>query len=99
MINLTNILVFATIIIILYFIYNKNNIVENFLFTPWNMSTRLYPSYDIRGYPYIYPWNYPYPNLPYLLWSPYFYKANGKYLYDPKYAKLLTESHAKLIKE
>jgi len=88
----------------------KNNkllkAIENFVFTPWNMGTRFYPSYDIRGYPpmfnnniigatrghsypLIFPWNYPFPGLPYLYWSPYFYEANGKYTVDPKYAKSL----------
>ena len=78
---------------------------EDFTFLPWNMGTRFYPSYDIRGYPptynqmllnskgashpLLFPWNYPYPGLPYLYWSPYFYEANGKFTYDKEYAKAL----------
>ena len=47
---------------------------EDFIFIPWNISTRYYPSYDIRGdpihsNPLIYPYNYP---ILYL--SPYTYK-------------------------
>jgi len=81
-----------------------NNNKENFYFSPWNMGTRFYPSYDLRNYPpmpiyneteknfsypLIFPWNYPYPGLPYLYWSPYFYEANGKYTYNGKYGKSL----------
>lgn len=89
--------------------YSKFHNKENFGFLPWNMGTRFYPSYDIRGYPQTYPqnynqmllnskgasypllfpWNYPYPGLPYLYWSPYFYEANGKFTYDKDYAKAL----------
>ena len=86
--------------------YNKQNVgKEDFTFVPWNMGTRFYPSYDIRGYPptynqmllnskgasypLLFPWNYPYPGLPYLYWSPYFYEANGKFTYDKEYAKAL----------
>jgi len=75
--------------------YSKSSNIENFL--PWNMGTRFFPSYDIRGYPYIYPWNYPYPGLPWLYWSPYFYKTNGKYIFDPKYAKLLRHAYMRAV--
>jgi hypothetical protein len=72
--------------------------IEDFVFTPWNMGTRYYPSYDIRGYPLqshmaqLHPWNYPFPGLPFLYWSPFFYSANGKYSFDPVYAKILNKS-------
>ena len=92
------------VIIIIYLLYqNAKNHRENFTFVPWNMGTRFFPSYDLRGYPYtghslshplIYPWNYPYPGYPYLYWSPYFYEANGKYRFDPKYSKLLNKSQS-----
>jgi hypothetical protein len=55
------------------------------------MGTRFYPSYDIRGYPLIYPWNYPFPGLPYIYWSPYFYEATGKYVKNEKLAKNLNK--------
>ena len=92
MITSTNIITII-VIVLLYIIYkydkkNRYN-TENFMFTPWNMGTRFYPSYDIRGYPLIYPWNYPYPGLPQIYFSPYFYESNGNYTYNPKYAKIL----------
>jgi hypothetical protein len=86
---------------------NKSSLNENFAFMPWNMGTRFYPSYDLRGYPptynqllinskkssypLLFPWNYPYPGMPYLFWSPYFYEANGKYTVDKDYAKSLVK--------
>jgi hypothetical protein len=98
------IFVFSLIFFIVIDSYSRKN-KERFTFVPWNMGTRFYPSYDIRGYPYSYnqmllqsngkshpllfPWNYPYPGLPYLFWSPYFYEANGKYTYDKEHAKAL----------
>lgn len=82
-------IIFIVVILFGRIMYNSNVVKENFVFTPWNMGTRFYPSYDIRGYPQLYPWNYPYPGLPYLYWSPFFYEANGKYTIDPKYAKIL----------
>lgn len=95
--------IITIIFIILSGYFGKNK--ENFMFTPWNMGTRFYPSYDIRGYPPMYnqllnkdasypllfPWNYPYPGLPYLFWSPHFYEATGKYTTDKKFANLLTK--------
>lgn len=36
----------------------------------WNYPTRYYPSYDIRGYPYI---------IPPLYLSPYYYGTDGSY--------------------
>jgi hypothetical protein len=98
------------VLMIMYIVYvyiNKNYIdnVENFAFVPWNMGTRFFPSWDLRGYPsldvseyksdmnypLIYPWNYPYPGLPYLYWSPYFYNANGIYKYNPKLSSSLNK--------
>lgn len=55
------------ILLIIIFINRKNR--EEFIFMPWNMSTRFYPSYDIRGYPYI----------PFMYITPYNYYANGEY--------------------
>ena len=62
---------------------------EHFIFMPWNMSTRFYPSYDIRGdpridYPFMYPWNYP---IFYL--SPYNYGVDGNYNINPIYKKVI----------
>ena len=57
------IIIFLTILLII----NKD--VEHFIFMPWNMSTRFYPSYDIRGYPYIYP----------MYLTPYTFTADGSY--------------------
>jgi len=95
-------IIFITLILI-YIIYNDALYTkEDFAFVPWNMGTRFYPSYDIRGYPrdtqmfshpLIYPWNYPYPGYPFLYWSPYYYEASGKYKYDPNYAKLLNQPY------
>ncbi len=89
-------LLWLLIVYVLIMLYRKSNGVEHFI--PWNMGTRFYPSYDIRGYPYLYPWNYPYPSLPYLYSSPYFYEANGKYIFDPKYAKLLSYAHTRVLR-
>jgi hypothetical protein len=98
--------VLLIIVIIIYILYSnvKSSVKEDFAFVPWNMGTRFYPSYDLRGYPrespgsmyshpLIYPWNYPYPGYPFLYWSPYFYEASGKYKYNPKYAKLLNQPY------
>jgi hypothetical protein len=65
-------------------IYNK----EHFIFAPWNMGTRFQPSYDLRGYPLIYPWNYPFPGTPLLYFSPYYYNTDGSYSYDPNFSKI-----------
>jgi hypothetical protein len=56
------------VISILYKTINK----EHFLI--WNQSTRYYPSYDLRGYPYIIP-----PPPPPLYLSPYYYGSDGSY--------------------
>ncbi len=74
-------LIFFLIIILIIESY-KNKSKEHFIYMPWNMSTRYYPSYDIRGdphyYPHLYPWNYPVPYVfPYL--TPNNYGADGKY--------------------
>ena len=103
------IFIFSLIFFIIIDSYSKKNKEnkENFTFLPWNMGTRFYPSYDIRGYPYsfnqmllqsngnshplLFPWNYPYPGMPYLFWSPYFYEATGKYTFDKKHAESLKD--------
>lgn len=85
------------LILVLILIFNKSKYIENFMFTPWNMGTRFYPSYDIRGYPQIYPWNYPFPGIPFLYWSPYFYEADGKYFFNPKYAKALNNANKNIL--
>lgn len=98
------IFIFSLVFVVIITSKNKRE-QEDFGFLPWNMGTRFYPSYDIRGYPptynqmllnskgasypLLFPWNYPYPGLPYLYWSPYFYEANGKFTYDKEYAKAL----------
>ena len=86
------------VIVVIYIIKRSFITKENF-FIPWNIGTRFYPSYDIRGYPSIFPWNYPWPNIPWLYWSPYYYEANGKYNYDENYVKKLKKKQRKLIKE
>ena len=94
MLNLKRIsLLLIFFIIIIIFI--KNNLIkyENFTFIPWNMGTRFYPIYDIRNYPLIYPWNYINSKFPLLYLSPFFYEANGKYNFNPKYSNLLKNSH------
>jgi hypothetical protein len=91
-------IILVSAIFIVIKLFSNTNTTENFGFTPWNMGTRFYPTYDLRGYPLIYPWNYPFPGTPYLYWSPYFYEANGKYIFDPKYAKLLNYSHKRILK-
>jgi hypothetical protein len=96
--KLSTYIIWFVIIIIIKLIFTKfHNNQENFMFGPWNMGTRFYPSYDIRGYPLIYPWNYPFPGTPYLYWSPYFYEASGKYTKDLKYAKLLNSSQNRVL--
>ena len=80
MIDLLNTRILSTWIIYLIFfiiiimIIDNYRYREDFIFIPWNISTRYYPSYDIRGdpihsNPLIYPYNYP---ILYL--SPYTYK-------------------------
>jgi hypothetical protein len=78
------------IIIILIIIYHKSNIFENFF---WNYPTRFYPSYDLRGYYGLFPYNYPF--FPYI--SPYYYGASGQYYYDPKYRNLLRRQRLKIL--
>lgn len=103
-------LTLVMILMIMYIVYvyiNKKHInnLENFAFVPWNMGTRFFQSWDLRGYPsldiseyknnlnypLIYPWNYPFPGTPYLYWSPYFYNANGVYKYNPKLSSSLNK--------
>jgi len=78
---------------------SKNKIlraIETFVFTPWNMGTRFYPSYDIRGYPpmfnnniigatrgYSYPLIFPW-NYPFP-GSPYLYFSPYFYEANGKY--------------
>ena len=109
-------LMIVMVLIVLYVVYtyiNRQNI-ENFAFIPWNMGTRFFPSWDLRGYPsldiseyknnlnypLIYPWNYPFPGTPYLYWSPYFYNASGTYKYNPKLSSSLNKKYKlkKIIK-
>ena len=70
---------FILILILLLIILSLSNSdnIENFLLMPWNNSTRFYPTYDIRGYPYIYQ-NYP----PKMYLTPYNYTASGNYIID-----------------
>ena len=94
MITSTNIIIIiVTVLLYIIYKYDKKKNLEKFMFMPWNMGTRFYPSYDIRGYPLIYPWNYPYPGLPSIYFSPYFYDSNGNYIYNPKYAKILNSPY------
>ena len=66
-------IILIIIFIILYNLILRKNI-ENFGFPIWNIGTRFYPPYDIRGYIYnIFPFYYI---------SPYFYTTNGKYIYN-----------------
>jgi hypothetical protein len=78
------------IIIIIIFIFKNNS--EHF--TPWNIGTRYIPLYDIRGSPFIYPWNY----SPSPYFSSYFYDINGKYRINKKYANLLNKFYKDLLK-
>ena len=66
------IIIIILIIIILSPHYGDN--IENFIYMPWNNSTRFYPSYDIRGYPYVYP--------PKMYLTPYNYTTTGEYIID-----------------
>lgn len=58
------------VILVICIFYKKIN-KEHFWL--WNYPTRYYPSYDLRGYPYIIP-----PPLPLYL-TPYYYGADGSY--------------------
>ena len=78
------IIVFFIILLVLkLFIYNKN--VEKFIIMPWNIGTRFFPMYDIRGYPNIYP---PYP---FVYFFPNNYSANGEYTVKSTYKKKLNK--------
>lgn len=81
--KLLPLLVIFVIVIAILFVFDKSDVKEDFRVWNWNYPTRYYPSYDLRGYPYVYtfPWNWPYP-FPY--WSPYYYSAGGRYLYNPR---------------
>ena len=61
------ILFFILGILIIYISYRSLN-KEHFWL--WNQPTRHYPSYDLRGYPYI---------IPPLYISPYYYASDGSY--------------------
>ena len=91
------ILVLFIIFSFLYIGIDHSNLEQFGSFIPWSMGTRFYPTYDIRGYPYISPWNYPYAGYPFLYFSPYFYEANGKYLKDKRFSKLLNETQDKIL--
>jgi hypothetical protein len=65
------ILLFILGILVIYIFYKTIN-KEHFWI--WNQPTRYYPSYDLRGYPYINP-HHPTP----LYLSPYYYGPNGSY--------------------
>ena len=74
-------IIYLIFYLIMIMIINSYKTKEDFVYMPWNMSTRYYPSYDIRGdvYPNIYPWNYPIRYIfPYL--TPNNYGADGKYI-------------------
>jgi len=66
--------------LIIYIIITNNNI-EHFIYMPWNISTRFFPSYDIRGYPYIY------PQYPLMYLTPYNFNASGDYTVSPIYVQ------------
>lgn len=63
------ILLFILGILVICIFYKKIN-KEHFWL--WNYPTRYYPSYDLRGYPYIIP-------PPPLYLSPYYYSSDGSY--------------------
>lgn len=86
--NFNKILIIFTIII-LFFLFKNNS--EHFI--PWNFGTRFVPSYDIRGSPFLYPWNYP----PFPYNSPYFYDIDGKYRINKKYANLINKFYKDLL--
>lgn len=58
--------ILGTLIICIFY---KSSYKEHFWL--WNQPTRYYPSYDLRGYPYIIP--------PILYLSPYYYGSDGSY--------------------
>ena len=62
-------IVYSILFLIVFIIINKDK--EHFYYMPWNMSTRYYPSYDIRGDPRV--------NYPIFYLSPYNYGVDGKY--------------------
>ena len=67
------IIIIIIIIVILCNCLTKKNI-ENFGFPYWNIGTRFYPPYDIRGY---------ISNMyPFIYITPYFYTTNGNYIYN-----------------
>lgn len=60
--------------LIILFVLIDRYIYEDFIIMPFNMATRYYPTYDIRGYPYI-----PYIKNFFISLSPYYYMADGSY--------------------
>ena len=69
-------IIILIIFIIGYNILINNKNIENFGLPIWNIGTRFYPPYDIRGYVY---------NMyPFLFISPYYYTTNGNYVYNKK---------------
>jgi hypothetical protein len=90
-----NFIYFTIILISLIFIFiivnlsqNKNK--EGFSFMPWNIGTRFYPTWDIRGDPNVYPWNYQF-NSNVVYTTPYFYRADGKFVNDKEYVNLVNQ--------
>ena len=78
------IIIFLILVLVLKLFTQTKNI-ERFIGIPWNIGTRFFPMYDIRGYPYIYP---PFP-LMYI--SPYNFSANGDYIINPMHIKKSTK--------
>ena len=82
--NYSSWFIYLILILIIIIIINKNQ--ENFILMPWNMSTRHYPMYDIRGYPPIHRFlnqsvnNFLYP---FMYLTPYNYSASGEYIIKP----------------
>ncbi len=66
-------IIFIIFIICILSLFDSDSI-ENFIYMPWNNSTRFYPTYDIRGYPNVYP--------PRMYLSPYNYTTTGDYITD-----------------
>lgn len=96
-------IIFNTIVIFIVvnivFGYLDKNVEHFGLYFPWNLPTRYFPSYDLRGYPQIFPWNWTFPkyysNL--LYWSPFTYEADGKYVVDPVYKYKIKHKKRRII--
>lgn len=88
-----NTILFILVLLIILFLFKENK--ENFM--PWNIGTRYMPSYDIRGYPLLFPWNYRPYDFPFPYLTPYFYDINGKYQVNKKYANLVNKFYKDLL--